>query len=156
QEALWTQTSGPAVADLLRLVPHAGDTVYALTARHVFRSVDDGRTWRATGLTHPFLAHLVVDTRGRLFASTRCIVLTSGPAAVDDACGTFRSLDAGETWQPILAPAGESWLAAGAGGVVFRTAYPRLLARSADGGTTWEDVALPADTGAAPADLRAL
>ena len=73
----------------LTLDPSNSSTVYAATARGLFKSVDAGATWRPTGAglnKHSLLA-LAVDPRApsNLYATT-------------DTGGVFRSTDGGEHW----------------------------------------------------------
>ncbi len=142
--------------------PGGGSMTYGGTG--LYRSVDGGATWRLAGLPDPVrIARIAVDpiNPNRVFAAVSGDLFTPGGQR-----GVYRSNDAGERWERVLA--GDT-PTTGAADIsidpqnpdrIFATLWdhhraPELRSysgvgsgvyRSADGGTTWERLAngLPA------------
>lgn len=123
----------------LTLDPSSSSTVYAATARGLFKSVDAGATWRPTGAglnKHSLLA-LAVDPRApsNLYATT-------------DTGGVFRSADAGEHWSEANEGIGARYVGAIAvdphhAGSVYAGAEAGRVFHSTDAGATWKELASP-------------
>jgi len=133
QGTRWVITTGWEVTEVLKVAvdPSKSSTVYAATAYGIFKTTDDGRTWREKkiGLALPFTSDVVVDrsNRNRVFAATEVGVLLS-------------------------ADGGDSWKTAGLNGLGVRAVVqdPSNSARlwagtqddgifgTTDGGTTWK------------------
>jgi HEAT repeat protein len=73
----------------------AGDRLFAATPSALFFSDDGGRTWAATQPVGGLITALAAADARTLYAGTA-------------AQGIFRSLDAGQTWQPVSAGLGEA------------------------------------------------
>jgi len=123
----------------LALDPSNSSTLYAATARGLFKSVDAGATWRSTGAgldKHSLLA-LAVDPRA-----------TSNLYATTDTGGVFRSTDGGEHWSEANEGIGARYVGAIAvdphhAGSVYAGAEAGRVFRSTDAGTTWKELASP-------------
>jgi photosystem II stability/assembly factor-like uncharacterized protein len=132
------QGEGGLVTALV-LDPSSPATVYAATARGLYKSENGGTTWRQTGRgigSHSLLA-LAIDPQSpsHLYATT-------------DAGGVFRSADGGEHW----APSNQGLTARYVGsiavdpdhpGIVYAGAEAGLIFRSEDAGSTWKGLASP-------------
>jgi hypothetical protein len=102
-----------------------GGVIFAATPGGVYRSVDDGRSWR-------------------LARAARTVPLADAVAATPDgrsvfvgaADGLHRSTDAGETWQPVLVGSRVLSVAVSGTAVLAGTETDGVL-RSEDGGRTW-------------------
>ncbi len=122
-------------------------TLYAGTARGIFKSDDGAATWRAVGVGLPSVRvqTIAIDptATGTLYAGT---ITPNGVASV----GIFKSTDAGETWSaandglidPVtgIAPLDVAALAIDPRDPATLLAGTRFseIFRSPDGGTTWE------------------
>lgn len=123
----------------LTLDPTSSSTLYAATARGLFKSVDAGATWRPTGAglnKHSLLA-LAVDPRA-----------TSNLYATTDTGGVFRSTDAGEHWSEANEGIGARYVGAIAvdphhEGSVYAGAEAGRVFHSTDAGATWRELASP-------------
>ena len=123
----------------LALDPSTSSTIYAATARGLFKSVDAGATWRPTGAglnKHSLLA-LAVDPLkpSNLYATT-------------DTGGVFRSADGGEHWSEANEGIGARYVGAIAvdlhhAGSVYAGAEAGRVFHSADAGATWKELASP-------------
>lgn len=118
-------------------------TLYALSKRGVFRSIDRGATW--TSLADQY-APLLKD----LTVSFDAIALSPNFAQdntlqIGHSSGLWRSTDRGETWTSISGgPAATRLAYAPGGSIVFATAYDGVH-RSNDGGLTWSNVSTGLD-----------
>ena len=123
----------------LALDPSNSSTVYAATARGLFKSLDAGGSWRPTGAglnKHSLLA-LAIDPRS-----------TSNLYATTDTGGVFRSNDGGEHWSEANEGIGARYVGAIAvdphhAGSVYAGAEAGRVFRSTDAGTTWKELASP-------------
>lgn len=132
------QGEGGLVTALV-LDPSSSTTLYAATARGLFKSVDAGATWRQTGAglhNHSLLA-LAVDplAPSNLYATT-------------DTGGVFRSTDSGEHWTATNEGIGARYVGAIAvdphrAGSVYAGAEAGRVFHSADAGATWSELASP-------------
>jgi photosystem II stability/assembly factor-like uncharacterized protein len=123
----------------LALDPSNSNTVYAATARGLFKSLDAGSSWRPTGAgldKHSLLA-LAIDPRK-----------TSNLYATTDTGGVFRSTDGGEHWSEANEGIGARYVGAIAvdphhAGSVYAGAEAGRVFRSTDAGATWKELASP-------------
>ena len=123
----------------LALDPSNSSTVYAATARGLFKSVDAGATLAADG-RGPEQA-FPPRTGGRSRA-------TSNLYATTDTGGVFRSTDGGEHWSEANEGIGARYVGAIAvdphhAGGVYAGAEAGRVFRSTDAGTTWKELASP-------------
>ena len=112
----------------------AGGTIFIGTATGLFRSTDNGKTWR-----HVYAGSLV----GHL-AESNGVLLAISMRSI------FRSTDNGETWAEVISGDGVAWdVKQIKGGFAAITASSvsatRNLRKSYDGGKTWQpfDASLP-------------
>ncbi|MEW6754219.1 MAG: leucine-rich repeat domain-containing protein [Candidatus Latescibacterota bacterium] len=136
------RTVGRELADLVPDPAHT-HALYGLDGRAMWRSSDDGQTWRlACALPSPGLGRLVVHPR---FTGSMWVW---GTAAAE----WWRSEDGGGTWSRSPQPAG-SLLASENGRLcwgavdpvhVYAAAGVSGVARSTDGGASWDVVPLRA------------
>jgi photosystem II stability/assembly factor-like uncharacterized protein len=88
--ARWTITTGWEITEVLKVAvdPLKPGTVFAATAYGIFKTTDDGKTWREKkiGLRMPFTSDVVIDrsNSNRIFAATEE--------------GILRSTDGGDSW----------------------------------------------------------
>ncbi|MGE3907815.1 MAG: WD40/YVTN/BNR-like repeat-containing protein [Chloroflexota bacterium] len=133
----WEQLAahaGGTVADLAA-APDADGTlvIFAATPAGVFRSLDDGRTWRQCGLPGalPFVTSVAPSP---VFAVDRTVFAGT-------LIGLFRSRDGGESWQPVLAGGAVLALAISPAFAEDRTLFMGTaedgVVRSEDGGDRW-------------------
>jgi len=122
----------------LVLDPTTSSTLYATTARGLYKTIDGGRTWlpHVDGLgTHSVLA-LAVDPASRgLFAAT-------------DSGGVFRSADGAERWSAANTGIATRWIGAVAfdpksPGVVYAGTEAGRLFKSVSGGKDWTEMKAP-------------
>ncbi len=123
----------------LALDPSNSSTVYAASARGLFKSVDAGATWRPTGagLNRHSLLALAIDPRA-----------TSHLYATTDTGGVFRSDDGGEHWSEANEGIGARYVGAIAvdphhAGSVYAGAEAGRVFHSTDAGATWKELASP-------------
>lgn len=132
QEITWVQTDGPYGGAIRVLVELADNTILGGAAAPdggLFRSFDNGETWhrlRGSGIPPgPYYAFLSFPGRE--------ILTTAGD-------GVYRSRDAGNSWQKLLAAdstAEPLALGVSLDGVLFAAGGSRVW-RSADSGATWQ------------------
>jgi len=73
----------------LAIDPKTPTTVYAGTSdRGVFKSIDDGANWSATGLANIYVSALAIDSQAPSVVY----------AGTDGGAGVFKSADGGGTW----------------------------------------------------------
>jgi photosystem II stability/assembly factor-like uncharacterized protein len=117
------------------------DTVYALSRRGVFRSVDRGATWQSLADRYaPLLKDLTVSFNA-LALSPR--FGQDHALLIGHSSGLWRSTDRGESWTNIAGGPAASRLAyapdsAPNGVTVFAVTFDGVQ-RSTDGGLTWSD-----------------
>ena len=133
--ATWTRlATGAGVITAVAVDPSRPSTVYALQLypRKLLRSLDSGATWVEVGRGLPpatvFLAQPVLAVDPATVPGTLYLAFL-----VNGAAATYRSADAGDSWQPA-GPGGYP-LAVGRG-VVYAGAV-----KSTDGGVTWTPAA---------------
>jgi len=135
----WQQTNGPYGG-----APY-GRTVYALVINSrghifagtqesgVFRSIDNGDTWRHIGLANTFVLSLAINSSGDIFAGT------SG--------GVFRSSDNGDSWMPVNTGLTDTRVQCLVINLttrdIFAGTFQNGIFRSTDNGDTWEHIGLP-------------
>jgi len=112
--ATWANVSGPVVeVDKLVVHPNDPEKAWALTGStpvtHVWRTSDGGATWIDSTGALPNLrpSALLIDPRdpNTLYVGSKCepfFKVASGPAAVGNAAGVFKSTDGGATWTAVL------------------------------------------------------
>jgi photosystem II stability/assembly factor-like uncharacterized protein len=120
----------PQHSPVASLAVAEAETVFAATARGLFRSTDHGVTWHGVEALPGAPARLVIAGGLRLLV------------VIEDH-GVFASGDAGHTWRPIATPFGTEHVASavfGAGSAVYMATVERgeaVLWCSADGGDRW-------------------
>lgn len=104
-----------------------GRTIYAPTARGVFRTLDDGATWSSAndGIT----AHV----------TTSIATLIDGDIIAGTEAGIYRSTDLGGSWALTDTTRWTNSIAGTSTGVVFAGGYNGLV-RSTDLGSTWHSI----------------
>ena len=123
----------------LVLDPSAPATVYAATARGLFKSLDGGTSWHPVGkgLQGHSLLGLATDplSPSRLYATT-------------DTGGVYRSADGGENWTASSEGLGARYVGAIAvdphhPGTLYAGAETGLIFKSTDAAATWFEMGLP-------------
>ena len=138
------------VSDLAFSPSFADDnTVYLATWNGLFRSIDDGDSWRNVfeGLEDAWIIRVVISpsyaSDNTLFALARNPNWDTGPSL-------YRSTDRGDTWQQVTENLGVDWdfwtttrlvisPSFGADGTLYAATHDGLL-RSKDRGATWQKV----------------
>ena len=146
----WEPTSGPEGGQASRVLTAPGDssTVYAVVQGSLYRSEDEGRSWRE--LPHPWndalpeISSLVVTPAGVVLAASVVIRYAGG---VHQA-GVARSTDSGQTWTPLDVgpPEGSGVLVSGfywLGGEHVLAWTGSSLFGSEDAGATWSSFTIP-------------
>ena len=123
----------------LVLDPSSAGTIYATTARGLYKTTDGGHTWtaRGDGLGKHSVLALAVDpaSHGSLFAAT-------------DTGGVYRSGDGGGAWSAANSGLATRWIGAVAfdpktPGLVYAGTEAGRLFRSTDGGREWSELKTP-------------
>ena len=121
---------------VLAIDPRSPDTLYVGTGdRGVFKSIDGGASWSVAdrGMTNKAVQTLAIDPR---MSSTIYALTAAGNVAA-----VFRSVDAGENWQPLsrmpraFAPAFA--IDAGAPSTLYLAHADGQVFKSVDAGATW-------------------
>ena len=125
----------PFTSDVQSLAINSSGHIFAGIAfsGEVYRSVDNGDTWRQVALPNTYVQSLAINSSGHIFVGT------SG--------GVFRSSDNGDTWkQGGSAFTSVQSLAINSSGHIFAATSHGLVFRSIDNGDTWEYLTLPPNT----------
>jgi photosystem II stability/assembly factor-like uncharacterized protein len=131
-----------AVVRSMAVAPDDSSTLYMGTIDGLFKSVDHGASWKASGLTGERVRRLTIDPR----APSTIFAATLVESNDDDAGHLYKSIDAGNTWDaPILGgaifndivvdPADSSTIYVAAG--AFGHGSLSGILKSVDGGRTW-------------------
>jgi photosystem II stability/assembly factor-like uncharacterized protein len=118
-------------------------TLYALSERGAFRSMDRGATWQSLADRYASLLKDLTVTFNALavspnFANDHTLLL-------GHSSGLWRSTDRGETWINVAGgPAATRLAYAPNGSIVFAINYEGVH-RSADGGLTWSNISVGLD-----------
>jgi uncharacterized protein (TIGR03437 family) len=131
--ATWvTAASDMGPSKILSLVadPQRNAVLYAGTSHGLFKSTDDGISWKAaSGLPADAVTTVALDP--------------ANPTTVF-ACmseGLYQSKDSGATWKSLLAsPVTSVAAAASSAGVIFAGRASAPILRSMDGGVSWQEV----------------
>lgn len=108
-----TITSGVSDPDIHNVAISAGPqkTVWIITPREVFTTIDDGKTWERLGigkqLSLPYCRGVVVKPD-----APQVIFMGNGESAFGGQGGIHRSTDAGQTWESLplpVVPNGTVW-----------------------------------------------
>ena len=129
----FTQTGGPFGGNVLSIAQSVNGTFFICTSDGVFRSTDNGSTWKRVrqiqGSIDPAggVTALACSPRGEVFA------------ALQD--GLFISTDSGDTWRKrSFDLGGLTQLLADSYGALYAVRWPPRLSVSLDGGSTWADL----------------
>ena len=129
----FTQTGGPFGGNVLSIAQSVNGTFFICTSDGVFRSTDNGSTWKRVrqiqGSIDPAggVTSLACSPRGEVFA------------ALQD--GLFISTDTGDTWHKrSFDIGGLTQLLADSYGALYAVRWPPRLSVSLDGGSTWSDL----------------
>ena len=121
------------------LDPTTPSTIYAATARGLYRTTDAGTSWARTGvgLHNHSLLSVAVDPQS-----------SSNLYAATDTGGVFRSTDSGEHWVESNAGISARYVDViavdpSAGGVIYAGAEGGRIFRSADGAVSWTELPSP-------------
>ena len=138
---------GDALVRAMVVAPDAQSSVYLGTINGLFKSVDHGDSWSASGLNGERVRRLTIDphTSSTMYAST----LIFRDDGQDDIGRLYKSVDGGNSWgSPILDgasfnaivvdPANSSTIYVAAGALGVRTLSGIL--KSTDAGGTWKKV----------------
>ena len=135
----WT-SKGPdgGIVDTLAVHPNNPSTVYASSAGVLYKSVDAGATWAATGLRQ--FTNLVVPTSDPAVMYTTTILLFSTESSL-----LYRTNDGGETWAERPGPRGSiaALVQDGSDPMALYAATSSGIFRSGNGGDSWEAVPNP-------------
>jgi len=113
------------------LVINSNGHIFAGTPGGVFRSMDNGANWSATGLTNTYVSVLAINSNGDIFAGTFG--------------GVYRSTDNGDSWSLIntgLTNTIVGALAINSSGHIFAGASGDGVFRSTDNGDNWNNTSL--------------
>ena len=135
QSLSWQKTNGPYGGRVFLIASTPKGTLLAgLENCGIFRSTDDGETWRQTSVADETPVSFVVDPRGRLFVGTY------------SASGVFVSSDDGLSWSKSnsgLNQDGALSLAISTGNSIFAGTFYHGVFKSTDGGSQWTQLQLP-------------
>jgi photosystem II stability/assembly factor-like uncharacterized protein len=128
----WEPTNGPFGGYVSAFAINSSEHIFAGTlGSGIFCSIDNGSTWKQTGLTDVSIRSIAIDTTGQIFAAT-------------EGDGVYRSSDNGDSWTQInngLTSLTVRAIAINSSGDLFAgTWWEGGIFRSTDNGDNWTQI----------------